>query len=492
MNSFRTPDARSGRREHLTAARRWWALAAVSMLQFLIAVDVTVVNIALPSIGADLDAGPQGLTWVVAGYTLVGGGLLLLGGRVCDLLGRRRMLLLGAALFGAASLVAGAAPDLPWLLAARFGQGAGEALASPAAMSLIAMLFPAPRERARALGVWGAISSSGLVGGVLLSGVITELLHWRWIFLVNLPVVAVVLVAVPLLVAPDRVRGAAPGAQAPAAPTAETGAARRRPDVLGGLLLTAGPLALVHGVLQAAEHPWTEPRVYVPALAGVAAMGLFVLVEARSRNPLVPLSFFADRTRLVANGATVLLSAALSTSFLLVTLYLQHVLGMSPMQAGLAYVPFCAAILVSATVVGRIIGALGLSGAAIAGLLSAAAGTAWLSRLPVDGSLWTDAMPGMLLVGVGMGVGLIALQNAALHGVTEADAGVASGVQRSVDQLGGATGMAVLVGAAVAAGASGDVAASVEGYRTAFSWATVGVLLAAAGVALSAWRSGRA
>lgn len=489
MNPFRTPDARSGRRERSTAARRWWALAAVSMLQFLIAVDVTVVNIALPSIGADLGAGPQGLTWVVAGYTLVGGGLLLLGGRVCDLLGRRRMLLLGAALFGTASLVAGAAPDLPWLLAARFGQGAGEALASPAAMSLIAMLFPAPRERARALGVWGAISSSGLVGGVLLSGVITELLHWRWIFLVNLPVVAVVLVAVPLLVAPDRVRGAVPEGRA----TADaTGAARRRPDVLGGLLLTAGPLALVHGVLQAAEHPWTEPRVYVPVLAGAAAIGLFVLVEARSRNPLVPLSFFADRTRLVANGATVLLSAALSTSFLLVTLYLQHVLGMSPMQAGLAYVPFCAAILVSATVVGRVIGALGLSGAAIAGLLSAASGTAWLSRLPVDGSLWTDAMPGMLLVGVGMGIGLIALQNAALHGVTEADAGVASGVQRSVDQLGGATGMAVLVGAAVAAGASGDVAASVEGYRTAFTWATVGVLLATAGVALSAWRSVRA
>ncbi len=459
------------------------------MLQFLIAVDVTVVNIALPSIGADLGAGPQGLTWVVAGYTLVGGGLLLLGGRVCDLLGRRRMLLLGAALFGAASLVAGAAPDLPWLLAARFGQGAGEALASPAAMSLIAMLFPAPRERARALGVWGAISSSGLVGGVLLSGVITELLHWRWIFLVNLPVVAVVLVAVPLLVAPDRVRGAA---RRPRGPATAPGTGRCRPDVLGGVLLTAGPLALVHGVLQAAEHPWTEPRVFVPVLAGAAAMGLFVLVEARSRNPLVPLSFFADRTRLVANGATVLLSAALSTSFLLVTLYLQHVLGLSPLQAGLAYVPFCAAILVSATVVGRVIDALGVSGAAIAGLLSAAAGTAWLSRLPVDGDLWTDAMPGMVLVGVGMGVGLIALQNTALHGVTEADAGVASGVQRSVDQLGGATGMAVLVGTAVAAGASGDVAASVEGYRTAFTWATVGVLLATAGVALSAWRPVRA
>jgi len=459
------------------------------MLQFLIAVDVTVVNIALPSIGADLGAGPQGLTWVVAGYTLVGGGLLLLGGRICDLLGRRRMLLLGAALFGAASLVAGAAPDLPWLLAARFGQGAGEALASPAAMSLIAMLFPGPRERAKALGIWGAISSTGLVGGVLLSGVITELLDWRWIFLVNLPVVAVVLVVVPLLVEPDRVGG---GSRGDSAHSAVSASVRRRPDLLGAVLLTTGPLALVYGVLQAAERPWAEPQVFAPVLGGVVALGLFVLVEARSSNPLVPLSFFADRTRLVANAATVLLSAALSTSFLLVTLYLQEVLGMGPLRAGLAYVPFCAAILLSAALVSRVIGAIGLSGAAIAGLLSAAAGTAWLSRLPVDGDLWTDAMPGMLLVGAGMGIGLIALQNAALHGVTEADAGVASGVQRSVDQLGGATGMAVLVGAAVAAGTPGDATASVEGYRAAFTWATVGVLTAAAGVALSAWRTLRA
>ncbi|MEE2051962.1 MFS transporter [Nocardiopsis tropica] len=491
MTSFRTPGARSGRQERFTRTRRWWALAAVSMLQFLIAVDVTVVNIALPSIGADLGAGPQGLTWVVAGYTLVGGGLLLLGGRICDLLGRRRMLLLGAALFGAASLVAGAASDLPWLLAARFGQGAGEALASPAAMSLIAMLFPAPRERAKALGIWGAISSSGLVGGVLLSGVITELLDWRWIFLVNLPVVAVVLVAVPLLVAPDGARRAA-GGSGDTAPADASAPVRRRPDVTGAVLLTAGPLALVYGVLRAAEAPWGDPRVFGPVAAGIAALALFVLVEARSANPLVPLSFFANRIRTVANAATVLLSAALSTSFLLVTLYLQQVLGMSPLQAGLAYVPFCAAILVSATVVGRVIGALGLSGAAVAGLLATAAGTAWLSRLPVDGDLWTDAMPGMVLVGVGMGIGLIALQNAALHGVTEDDAGVASGVQRSVDQLGGATGMAVLVGAAVAAGASGDTDAAVEGYRTAFTWATAGVLVATAGVALFARRAGRA
>ncbi|XKK39349.1 MFS transporter [Nocardiopsis sp. ARC36] len=258
------------------------------------------------------------------------------------------------------------------------------------------------------------------------------------------------------------------------------------------MLLTAGPLALVYGVLRAAEAPWGDPQVFGPLAAGVAALGLFVLVEARSANPLVPLSFFANRTRTVANAATVLLSAALSTSFLLVTLYLQQVLGMSPLQAGLAYVPFCAAILVSATVVGRVIGALGLSGAAIAGLLATAVGTAWLSRLPVDGDLWTDAMPGMVLVGVGMGVGLIALQNAALHGVTEDDAGVASGVQRSVDQIGGATGMAVLVGAAVAAGASGDTDAAVEGYRTAFTWATAGVLVATAGVALFARRAGRA
>ncbi|GAA2076461.1 DHA2 family efflux MFS transporter permease subunit [Streptomyces albiaxialis] len=443
-----------------TSRRR--ALGVLSLLQFLIAVDVTVVNVALPSIGAELGAGPASLTWVVTGYALAGGGLLLLGGRICDLFGRRRMFLLGTAVFGLSSLLAGVADGLPLLLAARLGQGAGEALASPAAMSLIALLFPVPEERARALGIWGGISASGLVGGVLLSGVLTELLHWRWIFLVNVPLVAAVLVATPLCVRPDAAGG---------------GARWRRLDLPGAALLTCGPLALVHGVLRAAERPWTGADVLLPLAAGVLALAAFVTVEARTARPLVPLRFFAHRTRTVANAATVLLSAALSTTFFLATLYMQNSLGMGPLAAGLAYLPFCAALLGAIAVVGRVIAALGLRATAVLGLVCAGAGCAWLARLPERGSLWTDVVPGMVAVALGMGLGLMALQNAALHGVTEQDAGLASGVQRSVDQLGSALGLAVLVGAGSGAGAGSTGA---EGFRTAFRYAVVGILIAMA------------
>ncbi|MFC6880273.1 MULTISPECIES: DHA2 family efflux MFS transporter permease subunit [Actinomadura] len=453
------------------AASRWKALAVLSLLQCLIAVDVTVVNVALPSIGADLGAGPAALAWVVTGYALVGGGLLLLGGRIADLLGRRRVFLAGAALFGLSSLLAAAAPDLPTLVAARFGQGAGEALASPAAMSLIALLFTEPSERARALGVWGAISGLGMAGGVLLSGVLTELLHWRWIFLVNLPVTAAVLALTPRLVRADR------------APERRGGL-----DVPGAVLLTAGPLALVFGVLQAAHRPWNDLAVALPVVGGVAALAAFVLVEHRSRRPLVPLSFFANRTRTVANAATVLLSAALSTTFFIVTLYLQDVLGFTPLQAGLAYLPFCAVLLVTLVLTEKVIGKLGMKSTALAGLLASALGAGLLSRLPVDGNLWIDVLPGMIAMAAGMALGLIALQNAALHGVTEQDAGIASGVQRSVDQLGGALGLAVLVGTAtaIAAHAPGDIAAQTDGFRVAFRCALVAVTAAAVGFSILA------
>ncbi|MGI5165374.1 MFS transporter [Spirillospora sp. CA-253888] len=438
-------------------ARPWAALALLSLLQFLIAIDVTVVNVALPSIGSDLDAGTRALAWVVNGYALVGGGLLLFGGRLADLLGRRRLFLLGAALFGLASLAAGFAPNLETLVVARFGQGMGEALASPAAMSLIALLFTDPAERARALGVWGAISGGGLVVGVVLSGVLTELLHWRWIFFVNVPLVVAALLATPRLVRGDGPR---------------TGG---RLDLPGAALLTLGPIALVYGILQASA-------VLVPV--GILLLLLFVLVEARTRRPLVPLGFFTDRTRAVANAATVLLSAALTATFFLVTLYLQNVLELGPLRSGLAYLPFCLALLLAVPLVAPLIRVLGMKYTAIIGLLCAAAGAGWLARLPVDGRLWVDVVPGMVAVAVGMAVGLITLQNAALHGVTEADAGVASGVQRSVDQLGGALGLAVLVGAAtaVAGDAPGDLSAQVEGYRTAFRYALFGVLAAVLGV----------
>ncbi|MEV5727587.1 MFS transporter [Streptomyces pharetrae] len=431
------------------------ALALLSLLQFLIAIDVTVVNVALPSIGAHFGSDVAGLSWVVTGYTLVGGGLLLLGGRLTDLLGRRRMFLLGAALFGSASLAAGLAPDLPTLIAARFVQGAGEALASPAAMSLIALLFPGPEERAKALGVWGAISAAGLVLGVVLSGAIVQLLDWRWIFGVNVPLVALVLVLTPRLVRGDGAR--------------ERGG---RLDLPGAALLTCGPPALAYGLL----------RHSVPAaLAGVALLAAFVLVESRTRRPLVPLSFFTHRTRAVANAATVPLSAALSATFFLLTLYLQDALGFTPLQTGLAYLPFCAALLAGISQVSRLVGAIGVKRTSVLGLALTAAGLAWLARLPDHGGLWADVLPGMLGMAGGMGLGLVALQNAALAEVTEDDAGTASGVQRCVDQLGGSLGLAVLVGATV-----GDGAARVADFRTAFAWAAAALLVTTVAVALAA------
>lgn len=441
--------------------RRMPALALLSLLQFLIAVDVTVVNVAVPSIGDQFGADAASLSWVVTGYTLVGGGLLLLGGRLTDLLGRRRMFLVGAALFAAASLLAGLAPNLQALVAARFAQGAGEALASPAALSLIALLFPEPAERARALGIWGTISAGGLVVGVLLSGALTQLLHWRWIFGVNVPLTAAVLLLTPLLVRPD-------------GPRPRTG----RLDLPGAALLTAGPVTVVLGILE---------RNGAVLAAGCALLAAFVAVEARTRSPLVPLTFFAHRTRAVANAATVLLSAALSATFYLLTLYLQGALGLTPLQAGLAYLPFCAALLAGLTQVSRLIAALGLRGTALLGLASTAAGLAWLARLPEHGAYAPDVLPGMLGVATGMGIGLVALQNAALQDVTEADAGTAAGVQRSVDQLGGSLGLAVLVGVA-ASGAATQVA----GFRAAFAWALLGVAVAGAAVwALTGGRRAR-
>ncbi|OZM71201.1 MFS transporter [Amycolatopsis antarctica] len=445
-------------------SRRGPILAFLSVLQLLIAVDVTVVTIALPSIGTDFGAGAGALTWVVTGYTVVGGGLLLMGGRICDLVGRRRMFLAGAALFGAASLLAGLAPSLPVLVAARFAQGAGEALASPAAMSLIALLFPETRARARALGVWAAISSGGLVAGVLLSGVLTELAHWRWIFLVNPPLVLAVVIACPLLIRPDPPRA--------------------RPDIdpRGPILLTVAPVALILGIVRAGELPWAEVTVWGPVLLGLLAFGVFAALESRTTRPLVPRGVLRDRIRLTANLATALLSAALSATFFLSTLYLQDVLRLPPLQAGLAFLPFCVVLLLAISQVARLVDRLGVRWTAVLGIGCTAAGTAWLSRLPAEGTLWADLMPGMLAVAAGMGVGLVALQNAALHGVTETDAGVAAGVQRCVDQLGGATGLAVFVGAAFTAAAGGEV----EGYRAAFRLALAGLVVAGVGFGLLA------
>lgn len=283
----------TSRPEHISTTRSWAALVCLSVLQFFIAVDVTVVNVALPSIGDDFGVDPRGLTWVVVGYTITGGGLLMLGGRLGDVFGRRRLLLIGTAIFGAASMMAGFAETFAVLVAARLFQGVGEALALPAAMATIVLLFPEGRARTRALSVWAAVASCGLVLGFVLSGIITEHLGWRWVFLIAVPFILFVLIATVILLPGDRKQERAPL------------------DILGSILLTGAPLLFAFGIVEAGEGMSWLP---VAALTGafIAAI-LFVGVERRAPNPLIPLAFFRNRTRVRANLATALKCAAASS-----------------------------------------------------------------------------------------------------------------------------------------------------------------------------------
>nr|WP_217808789.1 MFS transporter [Nocardia donostiensis] len=441
--------------------RAWLVLCGMAMLQFFIAVDVTVVNIALPAIGAEFGVDGHELTWVVVGYTITGGGLLMLGGRLGDVLGRRRILLLGTTLFGAASLLAGLAPSFSPLVAARLLQGAGEAIALPAAMAVIVLMFPEGPRRSRALSVWAAVASCGLVLGFVLSGIITELLGWRWIFLVSVPFIVIVLAAVVFLVPND--------------PPAE----RMPLDLPGSLLLTAAPLLFTLGVVEAGKTD-SAPWLSLVALGGAIAAGaLFFRAERRSPNPLVPLRFFRHRSRVLANLATALLSAALSTSFLLFTYYLQDRLGASPFEAGLTLLPLALSLIVASVLVPRLLGQWGARVCVLAGIgftVLAMAAIALVSHLGATGPAM---IPAMMLIAAGMGFGIVGLQYVAVTGVTEADAGIASGVQRAADQLGGSTGITLYVGIGFAPALSGT-----DPFLTSSLLAVAG--LVAAG--LVAWR----
>lgn len=418
--------------------RAWVTLACLSMLQFLIAVDVTVINVALPSIGAEFGADARQLTWVVVGYTITGGGLLMLGGRLGDVLGQRRLLLAGTTVFGLASLLAGLAPTFHLLVAARLLQGVGEALALPAAMAVIVLLFPEGHGRSRALSVWAAVASCGLVLGFILSGVITELLGWRWIFLVSVPFIVFVLIATSVLVPADRPRK------------------RITLDLPGSLLLTAAPLLFVFGIVELGEVDGIPRWAAVAVLVGsVVAAILFVVVERRAANPLVPLKFFRNRSRVMANLATALLSAALSTSFLLFTFYLQNRLGLSPLIAGLTLVPLAVALVAAVTFVPQCLGRWGARFCAVAGIGFTALG---MVGIAISAQLEAPApamVPAMVLIAAGMAFGLVGLQYAAVTGVTDEDAGTASGVQRAADQLGGSAGITIYIGVGFSAALAG-------------------------------------
>lgn len=460
-----------------TPRRRWYALAALATMQFVIVVDGSIVNVGLPTIQRELGFGAGTVGWVINGFLLAGGSLLLLGGRISDLFGRKRMVLAGSALFAIASVFCGLASSGPMLVIGRFGQGVGEALTLPAALSLVALLFPQPRERARALGAWGGVTGlAGITGGTL-SGVITELLGWRWLFFSSVPVVAVAVLATAWLVSDN-----------PAAAT------RRRLDLPGAALLTGGLLSLVYALLAAARQPWGSLAVLLPLLAGLAGLVAFVLVETHRSEPLVPLGFFANRVRVSANLATVSLSGVMSLMFLLLTMYMQNVLGLSPMHSGLGLLPAGVVFTVSASLCGRAMGRLGWRRTLLLAFGSAAAGMLMLAGIAPGGAYSTDVLPGLLVVSVGLGGGLPALQAAALHQVSGSDAGLGSGIQISVQSLSKALGLAVLLPVAAGhtdgrlTGGVPRVVALTEGYQLAFGCAT-GILVVGGFVVLVLMKS---
>ncbi|MEP7179881.1 MAG: MFS transporter [Pseudonocardiales bacterium] len=408
--------------------RRWKALGVLGLIQFMLVLDITVVNVALPRIQDDLGFSQAGLAWVVNGYILMAGGLLLLGGRLADILGRRRLFLLGVGLFAVASASCGAAMDPSMLVVSRFLQGAGEALAAPASLGLIAVLFHDPRERMKALGLWGGIAGLGGTSGTVISGMLVDFASWRWIFFVNLPVAAFALVMVPRLVSESRmIRTSA------------------RPDFAGALTGTAGLIALVDGLLEAATHPWGSPRVLVPLLGGLAMLALMVRIEAVSESPLIPLEFFKNRTRVVTNFVTLFFSSAFFSYFFLLTLFEQQILDYSPLKGGLSYLPFGITIGVGIGLGTALMPRVGVKPLLAAGFFSCALGLFLTSGIDIHSSYTSGVLPGMIVLGLGSGISFPAIGNAALHEVTGQDSSLASGVQSAMQQVGGALGLACLV-----------------------------------------------
>ncbi len=448
--------------------RRWKALGVLALIQFMLSLDITVVNIALPQMQRDLGFSSTGLAWVVNAYVLMAGGLLLLGGRTADFLGRRRIFLIGVGLFAIASAACGAATDQQLLVGARFVQGSGEALAAPAALGLIAVMFTDPTERMRALGIAGGITALGGVFGTVIGGIIVNFASWRWAFFINLPIAALALLLVPRLVSESRMQG------------------RQRPNPTGAIIGTVGLIAIVDGLLAAATHPWGSWQVILPLLGGMALLGLMVAVEARSRSPLIPLDFFANRTRVVANFVTLFLAAAFISYFFLLTLYEQQVLGYSPLQGGLSYLTFGVGMIAGIGIGALVMPRVGVKSVLATGFFGCAVGLWLISDLTTHSTYWRDIAPGMFILAFFAGIAFPALNNAALHRVTGEDSSLASGVQISMQQIGGAIGLSCLVTLALRHAASQAVhgvpasIASTHGYDLA--WRIGAVLCIVGGV----------
>jgi EmrB/QacA subfamily drug resistance transporter len=405
----------------------WLVLCLVCLAQFMVILDATIVNVALPSIQTDLDISESSLQWIVNAYALLFGGFLLLGGRAGDLIGRKRVFLGGLVLFTTASLLCALAPNETWLILSRGLQGLGAALVSPAALSIVMTTFAEGKERTRAMGVWAAIAVGGGAVGLVLGGLLVETLSWPWIFFVNVPVGIVAFIL-----------------SLRSVPESKDEHMHKSFDLAGAVTVTAGLVSLVYGIVRSSESGWGSAEVL--GFLGLAAVLLvsFVLIEGRSKEPLVRLSIFSVKTVRGANVAMFVVAAGLFAMFFFNTLYVQRVLGFSPLEAGLAFVPFTAGVIIGASLSQKLVPALGAREVPLIGVVLAAAGLLLFLRLTPESSYVADLLPGIMLTSIGMGLVFVPITLIATSGVPIDDAGLASGLFNTSQQIGGALGLALL------------------------------------------------
>ena len=417
---------------HAQDVNPWLVLVLVCMAQFMVILDATIVNVALPSIQEDLNMSDADLQWVVNAYALTFGGFLLLGGRAGDLMGRKRVFLFGVVVFTVASLANGLAPSSEALILFRGVQGLGAALIAPAALSIITTTFKEGAERTKAMGVWAAIAVGGGAVGLVLGGVLTTALSWPWIFYVNVPIGIAVFIASMRIV-----------------PESKDEHAHKSFDVAGAVAVTAGLLALVYGIVKAQEKGWTSLHTGGFFTLAILLLAAFVVIERRSAEPLVRLGIFRVRTVRAANVVMFLVAAGLFAMFYFNTLYLQRVLGYSALEAGLAFLPFTAGIIIGAGLSQSLVPKLGAREVPLIGMPLAIVGLLLFMRLQPDGSYVTDLLPGIMLASIGMGLTFVPITLIATSGIPNSDAGLASGLFNTSQQIGGALGLAVLATLAV-------------------------------------------
>ncbi|HYZ82269.1 MAG TPA: MFS transporter [Solirubrobacteraceae bacterium] len=450
----------------------WLVLVIACMAQFMVVLDITVVNIALPSMQRGLHFSPANLQWIVNGYTLVFGGFLLLGGRAADLLGRKRLFLIGVGVFTLASMLNGVAQSSGMLIVGRGLQGLGGALVSPAALSIVTTTFSDGEQRTRALGVWSAIAAGGSAVGLLVGGALTDLASWRWVFFVNLPVGIITFLLALRFVAESRVD-----------------LARRSLDLAGAFTVTSGLVVLVYAIVKAQAYGWGSARTLGLGAVALALLAAFVAIERRSKAPLMRLSIFRVRSLAVADTVLLLLASGMFGMFFFASLYIQQILGYSPLKAGLAFLPVTAVIMIGAGLAQQLIRRFGVRNVGAFGIALGSVGLLALTQLPVHGSYAGDVLPGLLPLGLGLGLAFVPITLLGTSGVREEDNGLASGLFNTAQQVGGSLGLAILstLAASQAAnvlhgtGLAAVQAARVSGYHVAFLAAAI---MLASGAAL--------